>query len=90
MTAVAGYAWPDAPAAVVAQVGRLTDGLRVLLGDNLLGVYLHGSLAMGGFNPERSDSDLLVATQDGMSAAARRDVARLLLELSGAPCAYSG
>jgi len=86
VTAVAGYAWPDAQAAVATQVGRLTDGLRALLVDNLLGVYLHGSLAMGGFNPDRSDIDLLAVTQERMSAAAKHDVARLLLDLSSAPC----
>ncbi len=29
------------------------------LDDALLGVYLHGSLAMGCFNPQKSDIDLL-------------------------------
>ncbi|GGO05036.1 aminoglycoside adenylyltransferase domain-containing protein [Saccharibacillus kuerlensis] len=31
-----------------------------VLGDHVAGVYLHGSLAMGGFNPSASDIDLLI------------------------------
>lgn len=31
---------------------------------NLVGVYLHGSLAMGCFNPDKSDIDLLVVVED--------------------------
>lgn len=34
------------------------------LGDHLAGVYLHGSLAMGCFNPDKSDIDLLVVTRE--------------------------
>jgi len=86
VTAVVQYTWPDAPAAVATQVGRVTDGVRELLVDNLLGVYLHGSLAMGGFNPDRSDIDLLAVTRERISAKAKHDVTRLLLELSSAPC----
>ena len=85
MTAVAGHTWPDAPAVIVAQVWRLTEGLRQRLGDTLLGVYLHGSLAMGGFNSERSDIDLLAVTHRPLTRAAKRDVAEFLLGLSGAP-----
>lgn len=32
---------------------------REAFGENLLGVYLHGSMAMGCFNPQKSDIDLL-------------------------------
>ena len=34
---------------------------------NLVGVYLHGSLAMGCFNPDKSDIDLLVVVEDEIS-----------------------
>jgi hypothetical protein len=41
------------PAAVAA-------GLDTVLGPALVGVYLHGSAALGGWEPSRSDVDLLV------------------------------
>ena len=34
------------------------EGLKSLLGKNLVGLYLSGSLAYGDFVPERSDIDL--------------------------------
>src|SRR5579871_2778969 len=51
----------------------------------LVGVYLHGSLAMGCFNPNRSDVDLLVVTSAGMGAQTKRCIANLLLRSSGQP-----
>ncbi len=33
---------------------------REVFGEDLTGVYLHGSLAMGCFQPEKSDIDFLV------------------------------
>jgi len=35
-----------------------------ILKDKLIGIYLHGSLAMGGFNPESSDIDFLVVVRE--------------------------
>ena len=34
--------------------------------DKLVGIYLHGSLAMGCFNPEKSDIDLIVVIDNDM------------------------
>lgn len=39
---------------------RLDQVVRRLVGDRLVGTYLHGSAALGGFVPGRSDIDLLV------------------------------
>jgi streptomycin 3"-adenylyltransferase len=63
----------------------LVAGLRAALGAHLTGVYLHGSLAMGCFNPAHSDRDLLVVTHQGMNVATKRRMAGLLLQYSGAP-----
>lgn len=37
--------------------------LRTILGEQFAGLYLHGSLAGGDFNPHRSDIDFLVASR---------------------------
>jgi len=50
-----------------------------------VGVYLHGSLAMGCFNPHRSDIDLLVVTQDGIAVETKRDIVQYLLASSLSP-----
>ena len=39
---------------------RLDQVVRQTVGDRLVGTYLHGSAALGGFVPGRSDIDLLV------------------------------
>jgi streptomycin 3"-adenylyltransferase len=82
MSAVPQYSWPT-PLRV--QVERVVHELQAQLADQLIGVYLHGSLAMGCFNPSRSDLDLLVVTHDGMPAQIKRAIVELLLETSQAP-----
>jgi streptomycin 3"-adenylyltransferase len=46
-----------------AQLDRVVAGLRDTIGDALIAVILHGSLATGCFNERRSDVDLLVVTR---------------------------
>lgn len=45
---------------------------RDILGDNLTGIYLHGSAAMGCFNGDKSDLDLLVVIKEGISDRVKR------------------
>lgn len=78
--------WPAMPEAVRAQLDAFLAELREMVGENLVGLYLHGSLAMSGFNPARSDLDLLAITAEALTSAARQAVAALLLRRSGQPC----
>lgn len=57
-----GFGWPDCPAETRAQVDGFVEGCREALGGALANVTLHGSLAMGCFNPALSDVDLLVVS----------------------------
>jgi hypothetical protein len=50
--------YPDVNAALSELLGNVRD----LLGDHFTGMYLHGSLATGDFNPATSDIDFLVVT----------------------------
>jgi len=50
-----------------------------------VGIYLHGSLALGGFNPEQSDLDLLVVTERPLTPEIKRRLIKLLLQLSKQP-----
>ncbi|HWQ16092.1 MAG TPA: aminoglycoside adenylyltransferase domain-containing protein [Roseiflexaceae bacterium] len=79
------YSWDNCPADVCAQVHGLLVELRAILGANLAGTYLHGSLAMGCFHPARSDLDLLVVTGERITPEQRYAVAGALLRSSGAP-----
>jgi predicted nucleotidyltransferase len=84
---MAQYGWTNSPPALRRQTAALVAGLREALGENLLGVYLHGSLALGCFNPQRSDLDVLVVTRASLAGEERPRLARLLLELSAMPSA---
>ena len=59
-----------------------TERSREILGENLAGVYLHGSLAMGCFNPRKSDLDLLTVVRETPDDACKRAYMGMVTELS--------
>ncbi|MDQ2714810.1 MAG: DUF4111 domain-containing protein [Chloroflexota bacterium] len=83
---MAQYTWAVCLASIHARVQAFCEQVRIILGADLMGIYLHGSLALGCFNPELSDIDLLVVTQRRMSVAIKRQIMEQLLQLSNAPC----
>jgi predicted nucleotidyltransferase len=46
---------------------EFTAHIRRILGDQFVGLYLYGSLALGDFDPQTSDIDFLVVTQAELS-----------------------
>jgi len=76
---------PVVPIVVVNQLEQFCRETLDLLGDSLVGIYLHGSLAMGCFNPKSSDLDLLVVCQTAIPLPIKAQLGRLLLCLSGQP-----
>jgi predicted nucleotidyltransferase len=73
----------DAPGAVREQLSHLTSGLESIFAADLLGVYLHGSLVLGCFNPERSDVDVIAVTHRPVTGEKRRRLAEVVLGASG-------
>jgi streptomycin 3"-adenylyltransferase len=65
------------------QIDRVAAGLRDELGDHLTGVYLHGSLVLGCFNPARSDIDLIAVTRGPLGPDARARVFDVFRRESG-------
>ena len=63
-------------------LNRITDMSRELLGENLVGVYLHGSLAMGCFNPKKSDLDLILLVEDDLSAEQKKAFIRSIVRFN--------
>lgn len=55
---------------------------REILGENLLGAYVHGSIAFGCFHPEKSDIDFLIVTERAPDMFQKERMIRLLLELA--------
>src|SRR6267142_820151 len=57
------------PTQVSTLLQDLTTQLPVILGRNLVGIYLYGSVTQRSFNPKRSDVDCIVVTQRDLSDA---------------------
>jgi predicted nucleotidyltransferase len=77
-------AWPTSWPQVNRAVERLRDGAAEALGTGPVGVYLCGSLALGGFDRSSSDVDVLVATARMPSQAAIDRLAALHAALRAA------
>jgi streptomycin 3"-adenylyltransferase len=74
-----------APPEIVVQLDQFLESLYENEGENLIGVYLHGSLAMGCFQPGGSDLDLLVLVDQPPSRRQCRTWAQQMLHHSAAP-----
>ena len=57
----------DIPDEVNSLLDEIAAGFPVLLGDNLTGIYLYGSLTQEAFDPGRSDIDCIVVTGEELS-----------------------
>jgi Domain of unknown function (DUF4111) len=73
----------QAPNDVARYAHGLAESLADSSGQRLLGAYLHGSSAMGGWQAARSDVDLLVVLQEHAPAGALAAVEQALV--AGAP-----
>jgi len=60
-------AYPTSYSDVNAAVGELHSGARAILGEQLVGMYLFGSLAIGDFDPNSSDIDIVVVPDEALS-----------------------
>jgi streptomycin 3"-adenylyltransferase len=69
------YKFPEnAPESVKKFLTETLSVLHPLLSDDLVGVYLYGSLAMRCFNPESSDVDVILVVRKSLSEEKRRKV----------------
>ncbi len=55
---------------------------QVILADNLVGIYLHGSAAMGCFNENKSDIDLLIVVNKAVSYEIKRRYMDMIVEFN--------
>ena len=78
--------WATCSKVIQSEVTTLQTELQRLLDQNLLGIYLHGSLALGGFQPGRSDIDVIVVTAQRIDLQTKRRCIELLLRISEMPC----
>ncbi len=72
----------NAPESIQHLLGEFVQTFRQILGEELVGVYLHGSLAMGCFNLLSSDVDILVVVSQPLPDLMKHEIGRALLNLS--------
>ena len=53
-----------------------------IIGNNLVGVYMHGSAVMGCYNPQKSDLDLLVVVEETMTDDVKRAFMDMVVALN--------
>jgi predicted nucleotidyltransferase len=70
------------PADVRPCVDALVTQYEQNLYDNLLGIYIHGSIAMGCFNPQSSDIDVLVTVNGPLQPETKQALANAHIALS--------
>ena len=80
-----GYDWETCPSNIKEFIYELNSGIKKIMGENVVGFYIHGSLAMGGFNPDMSDIDVLVVTEKTSNIDTKRMLAPFLLDHSNSP-----
>ncbi|MCX7796398.1 MAG: DUF4111 domain-containing protein [bacterium] len=77
-----GYNYYNAPKEVKGLLEKIVLSYSGILKDNLVGIYLHGSLALGCFNPYKSDIDFLVVVKDKLSMITKKEVVNVTLNLA--------
>jgi streptomycin 3"-adenylyltransferase len=69
------YKFPEkAPKFVREVLSETLSGVHSILGDNLVGIYLYGSLAMECFNPESSDIDVVLVAKKRLLKEQRKKI----------------
>lgn len=61
---------------------QITASFREVLGENLIGLYVHGSLAFGCFRWEKSDIDFIVVVHSALTKAVKKSLLKTLVSLS--------
>lgn len=78
------------PKEIIPALEKHSNILSEVLGSKLVGVYVHGSVAMGGFRMDQSDLDYLAVISDTLSADERVRLAILFLEVYGEDAPQKG
>ena len=74
---------------VTGMLDALLLGVQDALGENLVGVYLRGSLALSDFNPTTSDLDVLTVTERPVDDSEFAALAALHAQLAALPNPYA-
>ena len=71
----------DLPEEILLQIDEAVDIWKEELGSKLIGVYLHGSIALHAFCPNSGDIDLLIVVDDLSDTATKLEIAKRIIEI---------
>ncbi len=83
MQKLLGY--DDLPAEIKNQITRVVEIWKKHLKEELVGVYLHGSIVLNAFNPGSGDIDILVVVQGPIEVSQKLAIAKDIISVDGAP-----
>ncbi len=63
-------------------LNKLIENSCCIFEDNLVGIYLHGSMAMGCFNPMKSDLDILVVVENSITDSQKKKFMDVIIVLN--------
>lgn len=63
-------------------LNEITEASKQIFGEKLVGVYLHGSLAMGCFNPKKSDIDLILVIGDEITDEEKLEFMNIVVQMN--------
>ncbi len=63
-------------------IDEFTTMSKEIIGDKLTGIYLHGSIAMDCFNPEKSDIDLLIVIENDITDVQKMEFMKQVVKLN--------
>lgn len=63
-------------------LNKIASEYQDILRDNLVGIYVHGSIAFGCFNPIKSDIDFIVVIDNPPTIEEKEELIKTLLDLS--------
>ncbi|MFW9922742.1 MAG: aminoglycoside adenylyltransferase domain-containing protein [Candidatus Thorarchaeota archaeon] len=70
------------PQKITEILDRIVNFFSTILEDNLIGIYLHGSLAMDCFNPVKSDIDLIIIVNNELNLQVKKQLIKESVDIS--------
>lgn len=83
MKKLLGY--EELPHDIANQISRVVGIWKKHLGEQLVGIYLHGSIALNAFCPESGDIDLLIVVEKSLDLSEKLKIAKEIIEIDGKP-----
>ncbi len=78
--------YQELPEDIARQISKVVDIWKKHLKEDLIGVYLHGSIVLNAFNPDSGDIDILVVVKDSIEISEKLAIAKEIISVDRMPC----